>query len=162
MKLSHADIIAKNYAEAVKGIESDWFQSANPKWYDYIMKLPLRLRVTYLVVIMHNQIFNGGFHQYFANGYGQFARETIDALIEIGAMRKAELLQAALEKVNADDDTDAIFRQRLLKRDIKPLFVYDDLFKPLKALNDQYDDIDEEEDIEQLLGNYLQRFSPPF
>src|SRR5687767_15531135 len=140
--MSNEEIIEIKYKEAVKEIKEDWFITANSqwsKWYDYIIELPTDLQITYLIVIFDNQVSNGGFHQYFANGYGQFARETINALIEIGALKKAQLLKEALRDVNSEEISYSIFRERLLKKEIDELFISDDLFEPLNNLDTQYD-----------------------
>lgn len=154
--MSNSEIIEKEYAEAVKGIKDEWFTAVNEKWYNYIIGLPIHLQITYLTSVFHNQICNGGFHQYFVNGYGQFSKETINALTTIGASNKTELLKEALLKVNAENNTDSVFRKRLLGKDIKALFVNDDLFEPLDKLDTQYY-ANEKEDVEQLLGDYLRR-----
>jgi hypothetical protein len=154
--MTDLEIIDKKYAEAVSGIKHEWLVTTTSEWYQYVANLPESLRITYLIVIFHNQVFNGGFHQYFANGYGQFAIETIDALIKIGAPEKAEILRVALKTVNVTNDSDAIFRERLLKNDIEALFANDTLFNPLNELDNQYYD-NESEDEEQLLGNYLRQ-----
>ncbi|MPT34194.1 MAG: DUF4375 domain-containing protein, partial [Flavobacterium sp.] len=102
--MSYTKLIEEKYAEAVKGIKEkeEWSNEPNTKWYKYIIGLPVQLQICYLIVVFHNQIFNGGFHQYFVNGYGQFAKETIDALKTIGALKKAELLEEALKIVNSE------------------------------------------------------------
>jgi hypothetical protein len=104
---------------------------------------------------MHNQVFNGGFHQYFVNGYGQFAKETIKALLDIGSVKKSILLDTAYKLVNKDDKSEEIFRKILLDKNIKSLFVTDELYEPLDELDTKYYDIEDEE-IEQILGRYLE------
>jgi hypothetical protein len=155
--MDNIDIIEKKYSEAVQGIKEEWFENANNKWYNYVIGLPIQLQNTYLVVILHNQVFNGGFHQYFVNGYGQFIKETINALIQIGAIQKAELLVKAFEFVNIGNNSYEVFRNKLLKKEIKALFVGDDdLSDELNKLdNDYYSS--ETEDINQLLGGYLKK-----
>jgi len=152
--MDNSQIIEDKYSEAVSGIKEEWLTHASNEWYDYIMSLPIEWRTTYVVVVFHNQVFNGGMHQYFVNGYGQFAKETVDALIRIGALEKASLLITALELVNTEDHTDEIFRRKLLTADIEQLFITDELFKPLNNLDLLYYN-DEREDIKILLGKYL-------
>ena len=130
-------VIDTNYAEAVKGIKAGWFLSSGSIWYDYIISLPNNLKITYLIVVLQNQVINGGFHQYFVNGYGQFSKETIDALIEISAFEHADLLKSAYAKVNIFD-SDKLFREKLLKKDIYNLFVTDDLADALDDLDKVY------------------------
>jgi len=153
--MSNSEIIEKKYTEAVQGIKEEWFLNSDSSWYDYIVELPRDLKVTYLVTILHNEVFNGGFHQYFVNGYGQFAAQTIPVLIEIGALRKAELLKKALSLVNRDNATDIIFRKRLLNRSIRTLFDDDTLFDPLDQLDKEYYQCEEVEEVEVQLGRYL-------
>ncbi len=152
--MSYTELIEEKYAESVKGIKEEWFNEPNTKWYEYIIGLPIQLQICYLIVVFHNQIFNGGFHQYFVNGYGQFAKETINALKSIGALKKAELLEDALEIVNSENYSEGTFRMKLLEKQIPQLFFKDDLFEPLDNMdNIYYTDVNE--DIDQLLGSYL-------
>ncbi|WP_347066691.1 DUF4375 domain-containing protein [Flavobacterium sp. WV_118_3] len=157
--MSYTKLIEEKYAEAVKGIKEkeEWSNEPNTKWYKYIIGLPVQLQICYLIVVFHNQIFNGGFHQYFVNGYGQFAKETIDALKTIGALKKAELLEEALKIVNSESYSDETFRKKLLGKQISQLFSKDDLFESLDNLDNIYY-TDENEDIERLLGNYLRGY----
>jgi len=148
------DIIEIKYTEAVQGIKEEWLVNTNNNWYEYVIKLPIKTQIVYLVIVLHNQVFNGGFHQYFVNGYGQFAKETINALIKIGAIKKANLLQLAFAKVNINNNAPEIFRSQLIKKEIKPLFEGDDLYEPLDKLDSEYY-LQEDEDIVQLLNRYL-------
>lgn len=151
--MNNNEIICEKYREAATGIKEDWLNADTSKWFDYVISLPLQLQITYLIVILDTQIINGGFHQYFVNGYGQFAKETIMALIEIGAFKKAELLKEALLKVNNENLNDEQFRKKLLLKGIIDLFKNDSLFEPLDKLDNAY--YENEEEIEQLLGSYL-------
>ena len=106
-----------------------------------------------MVLVFHNQVFNGGFHQYFANCYGQFAPETIISLNEIGALEKAGLLEDALALVNYDNLSADAFRQALLKGEISGLYETNELFDSLDSLDDKY--YDSGDDVEVLLEKYL-------
>ena len=77
------ELIEKTHLEATKGIKEEWFVSEVPHWYSYVVNLPKHLQTTYLTALLENKVLNGGFHQYFANSYGQFAKETIDVDILI-------------------------------------------------------------------------------
>ncbi len=152
--MRNLELIEKSYLEAVKGVQEEWFLYSNSNWYDYVMNLPIHLRVTYLVVILHNQVFNGGFHQYFVNGYGQFANETILVLLDVGASKRANILEVAYKIVNANNLSTEIFREQLLDKKIQSLFATDELYVPLDKLDNEYYNL-VEEDIETLLSNYL-------
>lgn len=148
------ELIFKNYSESIKGIDENLILKETTGWYNYICKLPTQLKYTYLVVVFHNQIFNGGFHQYFVNGYGQFYIETVEALEKIGAKQRSSLLKTAFKFINPNNLPIVIFREKLLKKQIDLLFVGDELFKTLDALDKEYDNI-VDEDIEELLGDFL-------
>lgn len=148
------DLIKKTYIESTKGIKQEWFSSDISYWYSYVVNLPKHLQVTYLTVVLENQVLNGGLHQYFVNAYGQFAKETIDALIEIGAFKKSNLLDKALNIVQGKLD-DQKFRHELSNKTLKKLFIDDDLFDPLEELDNIYYEL-EDEDITILLGAYLE------
>ncbi|THF53147.1 DUF4375 domain-containing protein [Flavobacterium supellecticarium] len=152
--MTYATLIEERYAEAVKGIKEEWFNTQSTKWYEYIIGLSDDLKICYSTVVFHNQIFNGGFHQYFVNGYGQFAQITINSLRTIGAIKKATLLEKAIGIVNYNHYSDEVFRRKLLNNQIPKLFDGDDLFEPLDELDVIYYN-SENEDIERLLGIYL-------
>lgn len=151
--MDNKEKIQQNYKVAVEGIDLAWLSNNNTKWYDYIVALPDPLLKSYLIVVFNNQVFNGGFDQYFVNGYGQFASETIEALREIGAMRKAELLEKAFNRINVSGDVNVVFRGRLLKNEIQSLFTDGQLSDFLEELDNRY--YDDQEDLEKLLGNFL-------
>src|SRR5262245_35653389 len=49
----------------------------------------------YLVCVLQGEVFNGGIGQFFDNSSGDFYRETLEALQELGATRCHALLVAA-------------------------------------------------------------------
>jgi hypothetical protein len=149
------ELIEKYYLESVEGIKAEWFLNINTNWYDYITNLPVHLKFTYLVVVLQNQVFNGGFHQYFLNGYGQFAQETIIALLEIGAHQRSKLLEEAYKIINYENHLPEIFREKIISKELKSLVESYDLFDILDELDKKYYDINDEEIIE-LLGIYLE------
>ncbi|MEM9681575.1 MAG: DUF4375 domain-containing protein, partial [Bacteroidota bacterium] len=99
--MENTSIINKYYQISVVGINEIMLLDKN-EWLKYISALSEHLQVTYLVVLFHNQVFNGGFHQYFFNAYGQFAYELLDSLTTIGAKSTVELLKKVLSKVNSE------------------------------------------------------------
>ncbi len=149
------NLIDKVYAEAVSGIREEWLCSTGSEWYEYLKGLPSVQQVVYMVVVLHNQVVNGGFHQYFSNAYGQFADMTVNCLHAIGANEKASLLAEALDAVNYENLEMPQFREALLNFRLRKLFDGDDLFDPLDRLDDRYCDTDE--DVFELLLMYLHR-----
>ncbi len=52
-------------------------------------KMPQEIQNFFYVLFADNEINNGGFAQYFFNGYGKYAEETVKAFNEIGAPKKS-------------------------------------------------------------------------
>ncbi|UCA61443.1 DMP19 family protein [Chryseobacterium rhizoplanae] len=73
------NIVNQTYSEAIKGLDEEILKNCD-SWYNYVLNLPKIQQVVYTVVLLHWQIENGGFHQYFFNSYGQFAYLTIKNL----------------------------------------------------------------------------------
>lgn len=107
-----------------------------------------------MIMIMHEQVHNGGFDQYFVNAYGRFAIETIPALKEIGATKRAHLLANALKIVNEESYSPELFREKIVAKNLPGLFDSDAVIDELDSIGDEYWDL-EEEDIFKLLGNFL-------
>ncbi len=154
-------LIEKVFLEATKGLRKEWFTTDQPYWYSYIVNLNLPLQVTYLTVLLESQVYNGGFHHYFCNGYGQFALETIDALIELNAYKKSGLLNRALSIVKYENISDGDFRNKLINKTLTKLFEGEDLFEPLGKLDDQYYRT-ADEDIMILLERFLRKEYPEY
>ena len=149
-----SELIEKAYLEAVDKINEEWFSGADSRWYEYIINMPIHLQVAYMVMILHNQVLNGGFHQYFVNKYGQFVGRTAKYLRLIGADEKANILIEAFNIVNYEKLDEQSFRIALLEGRIKKLFVTDELFDALDEADKKYDDSNE--DLVELLNSYLE------
>lgn len=152
--MSDSDLIDFFYISAVKNIKDEWFESLSSKWYEYIINLPEKEQVAYTVVVLNQQVNNGGLNQYFVNGYGQFAKETIKYLNLINATKTAEILTNALSRVQ-NGLKDDVFRKKLLDGKIDSLYDDENLDDYLASLDDKYyENID---DIGSLLANYLRK-----
>lgn len=154
--MNPTEIVEKKYADAVMGIKPEWFTDGSDAWHEYVANLPSHLQAVYLIVVLHNQVVNGGFHQYFTNVYGQFSDLTIKALMAIGDTKKAGLLSDALRIVNTNHLPFEQFRQKLLSRDMEALFISEELAAPLAALDKLYDE-DDQDELLKMLGDYLKR-----
>jgi hypothetical protein len=56
------------------------------------MQLAPKVQVAYCLHRLEAEVNNGGFHQFFSNSTGEYVTETMEALVEIGAMKTSELL----------------------------------------------------------------------
>ncbi len=149
-----SEIIDYYYSSATSQIDARWFEELSyDRWYDYIIGLDDKEKVAYLVSILDEEVYNGGFNQYFIDGYGQFAIETIYVLKQIEAFKMADLLRLAFEAVNSDDLDGITFRRKLLAGEINRLYDDDNLDDYLELLSGKYTCY--EENIGFLLGKYL-------
>ena len=152
--MEKVDLIEKNYKDAVSGINTTWLTEPSLEWYNYITHLPKYPQMVYTLMVFDNQVFNGGFHQYFYNTFGQFAVETIDFLIEIKAFNKSRLLKKALDATSVGYENLESFRLDILKRRVRAMFENQSLIELLEEVNEEYDN-DDSEDITDLLEPYL-------
>jgi hypothetical protein len=153
MEEEYHDLIEQTFHHATSGLKPEWFNKPSQDWYRYVTSLPVHLKITYLVSILDRQVSNGGFDQYFANGYGQFSAETISALLKINAGETAEVLIKAYSPLRELCNSDEEFRNHLLAR---PLYLLD----RVNGLDDLYAILDDvydtkSDNLEYLLGIYL-------
>lgn len=152
--MKNEEITCKYYADSVKGLNTKIINDKD-LWYNYINDLPRNLQVTYTIIIFHDQVFNGGLHQYFFNSYGQFAYLTIENLKLIKAFEASKILEKAVEIINSEHYNIEEFRTKIFSRKLEKITEFDDeLFDLLEKLDDEYYNLDE--DLEQLLVDYLQ------
>ena len=147
------NIIDEYYKVTVKGLTETVLEDKD-LLYRYVLNLPDKLQITYTIAILHQQVFNGGFHQYFFNGYGQFAYITLGNLETIKAFKTANILNRALLNVNKEKYDIDEFRDKIFNRTLKAISDFDE------NLGDTLNDLDNEyyllnEDLGQLLVDYL-------
>jgi hypothetical protein len=155
--MSNIEAIERTYQKISEDMSLEWFDTINGRvveWYNYILGLPEHQRVIYEVVLLDNQVSNGGFDQYFYNRYGQFSKTTIESLLKIGAIQKADLLKQALFLVNNKNYPYDEFRRKLVSREIEELIDSNELENALDKLDDKYYS-NKQEDLIELLNRYL-------
>ena len=149
----NSGLIDLYYSSAVSGIKEEWLKNLDEKWYQYISNLSDKEKVTYHVALLDEEVAHGGFNQYFASGFGQFAKDTINSLKLINANKSALILEKAYEYVNKRNLDDAVFRKKLLLNEIEELYNDEDLDDALIELDNEYSDY--EDNIAVLLNTYL-------
>ena len=154
-QLSDNDIIDFFYENAVRNFQEEWFKVTSTKWYDYVIDLPEKEKITYMIGILDEEVSNGEFNQYFVNGYGQFAKDTILALNKIKAKNTEKLLENALDSVNKNNLDDQNFRKELLLGNIDDLYDNDTLDDYLHSLSKSY--FEDDDNLGILLANYIRK-----
>jgi len=153
--MENVTLVSETYTKSVSGIDENMLNSKDD-WYDYVDNLPLYQRVTYTTVIFHEQVFNGGFHQYFFNSYGQFGYLTVDSLRLIGAIKSKNLLESVLCLVNPKNMNIESFRHQVFFRKLEQIVNFDEeLGNELNYYDMRY--YNQEEDVMELLSNYLSK-----
>lgn len=153
------EIIAAHYIFATRGLEEATLADG-AAWYRYVSDLPRLEQAVYVISTFHQQVYNGGLHQYFLNAYGQFAFLAADYLRAISASRSAGILESAIAAVKDQGLSNAEFVRLVGSRQLARINDFDDtLFDLLNALDDTYYSLesDPSEDLVILLGNYIQR-----
>jgi hypothetical protein len=152
--MRNKEITDKYYKEAVTGL-NETILNDKDLWYSYVINLALHLQIVYTIVVFHQQVFNGGFHQYFFNSYGQFSYLTVEHLKLIKAFKTSSILERAISEVNIENFSIDEFRAKIFNREIDRIADFDErLSEFLELLDNEYDDLNE--DLEQLLVDYLE------
>ena len=76
-------------------IQIDSYLNEKSEYGDKIEKLNIYQKVFLFVENLEREINNGGFNQFYFNSSGDFSQETVDALLEIGANKTAEIVKKA-------------------------------------------------------------------
>ena len=148
------NIIEDYYFESVKGLTENVLQ-VQSDWYKHIFNLSPKQQIVYTIIVFHNQVQNGGLHQYFFNSYSQFCFLTINNLKKIGALERASILESALSEVNKDKFDENYFKELIFNRKISRITEFEQyLTNFLDDLDTKYYEI-ENEDIEKLLTHFL-------
>jgi len=152
--MRNEEITDKHYKEAVTGLNETILNDID-LWYSYVINLPPHLQIVYTIVVFHQQVFNGGLHQYFFNSYGQFAYLTVEHLKLIKAFKTSNILERAISQVNIIELSKNEFRAKIFSRELDRIADFDEeLCDFLELLDNEYDDLDE--NLEQLLVDYLE------
>lgn len=153
------DRLELTYEHSVAGLTEAILDAPYPRWYDHINQLPLPERLTYCVWLFDAQVNNGGLHQYFWNGYGQFAYETVAYLGLLGDTERARILRQALTVLEAEEPASAVLREKVHARTLAALNDFaEPLTSALDALSEAYFacPMAVEEQLQQFLATYGQ------
>ena len=67
-------------------------------WFEQSLEsMPLEVRNFFYILFADNEINNGGFAQYFFNGYGKYSSETVKAFNVIDAPQKGKVLEFVMK-----------------------------------------------------------------
>jgi len=151
-KISNRALIARLYSSADQQIEDANFDIESwSQWYQAVQKLTDPEKMVYIIVKLNQRVTNGGFAEFYETSYGVFAPEIIHVLNEIKAVATSNILASSLPVVNPTgllDDAykEFVFNIQLSEQQRAQLYSHDV----------QYDQLQDQENLEDLLGDYLQ------
>jgi len=144
----YLDIAGKFLNEKIE----DWSQTK--QWYNTVFELSEPVRFTYCIGVLNMQVMNGGFEQYYDNDYGIFAEETLKGLKKIGAELTYELLKSSLDILIKHNRTQSDLFEFITE---SKYWGNKEIEEVLARLDDQYQNLEDKEDLTELLGNYLRK-----
>lgn len=150
--LSNRAIISRLYSSANEQIEEANFDLENwSQWYQVVQDLSGPEKVVYVIVKLNQTVTNGGFSEFFESSFGIFAPEIIHVLNEIKAVSSAEIVSNSLPIVNPVGLLDEAFKEFVFN-----IQLTDEQKVQLYNLDIRYDQLQDQENLEDLLGGYLQ------
>ena len=151
--ISNRALISQLYSSADQQLEDTNFDSENwSQWYQAVQGLTGPEKMVYVVVKLNQTVTNGGFSEFYEASLGVFAPEIIHVLNEIKAVQTAEIVSSSLPVVNPaglldDPYKELVFNIQLSEQQRASLYSQDI----------RYDLLHDQENLEDLLGDYLQK-----
>jgi hypothetical protein len=108
--------------------------------------------MVYVIVKLNQAVTNGGFAEFYETSFGVFSPEIIHVLNEIKAVETAKIVSSTLPVVNPTGLLDDIYKELVFK--IQPS---NEQREQLYAHDVRYDQLQDQENLEDLLGEYLQK-----
>jgi len=152
-KISNRALISRLYSSANQQLEAADFDINNwSEWYHAVQGLTGPEKMVYIIVKMNQTVTNGGFAEFYEKSIGIFSPEIIHVLNEIRATATAEIVNSTLPVVNPSGLLDDaykgfVFNIKLSEQQKAQLYSQDVL----------YDQLQDQENLEDLLGGYLQK-----
>ena len=152
--LSNRALISRLFTSANERLEDASFDSENwSKWYQVVQGFTGPEKMVYVIVKLNQSVTNGGFAEFYESSFGIFAPEIIHALTEIKADLSAEIVTDSLPIVNPNGLLDNAYKEFVFN-----LKLSESQKAQLYALDVRYDQLHGIENLEDLLGGFLQAF----
>ena len=151
-KISNRALISRLYNSANQHLEDANFDINNwSEWYQVVQRLTGPEKMVYVIVKLNQTVTNGGFAEFYEKNIGIFAPEIVHALNLIKATGTAEIVDSSLPVVNPsglldDEYKSFVFNIQLSEEQKAKLYSQDVLYDQLHGV----------ENLEGLLGGYLQ------
>jgi hypothetical protein len=151
-KISNRALIGRLYSSANDQLEDASYDIESwSQWYNTVQELTDPEKMVYVIVKLNQAVTNGGFAEFYETSFGIFAPEIIHVLTEIKAVESSEIVASTLLVVNPTGILDDAYKAFVFK--LQPT---EEQKEQLYAHDVQYDQLQDHENLEDLLGNYLQ------
>jgi hypothetical protein len=150
--VSNRSLISRLYSAADrKLLEAAYDADSWSEWYIEVQKLTGPEKMVYVIVKLNQTVTNGGFAEFYETSHGIFAPEIIHVLNEIKATASANIVASTLSIVNPTGLLDEVYKELVFA-----LQLSDQQKEELQSHDMQYDQLHDHENLENLLGDYLQ------
>lgn len=150
--ISNRALISRLFRSAEEQLEDARLNGESwSKSYEAVQALTVPEKMVYIIVKMNQAVTNGGFSEFYEASLGIFAPETIHVLNEIKALETTQIVSDSLVIVNQIGLLDNAYKAFVFKVNLSE---YQRI--QLYNLDVRYDQLHDQENLEDLLGNYLQ------
>ena len=152
MNISNRALISRLYSSADQQLEDANFDTKSwSQWYQAVQGLTIPEKMVYLIVKLNQTVTSGGFVEFYESSFGVFAPEIIHVLNEIKAVATAEIVSSSLPVVNPTGLLDEVYKAFVFN-----LQLSEEQRAQLNAQDIRYDQLHGHENLEDLLGEYMQ------
>ena len=151
--ISNRALISRLYSSADQLLEDANFDIESwSQWYQVVQGLTGPEKMVYVIVKLNQAVTSGGFAEFYETSFGIFTPEIIHLLNEINALATAKIVSTTLPIVNPsslldEDYKELVFNIHLSEKQREQLYSQDI----------EYDQLQDHENLEDLLGDYLQK-----
>ncbi|MFT6997689.1 MAG: hypothetical protein ACJAQ4_001443 [Cryomorphaceae bacterium] len=150
--ISNRTLISRLYSSADQQLlEANFDTESWSEWYQVVQGLTGPEKMVYVIVKLNQSVTNGGFAEFYETSFGVFAPEIIHALNEIKAVATADIVSSTLPVVNPTGLLDDVYKELVFK-----LQLSEQQRAQLYSQDIRYDQLHGQENLEDLLGAYLQ------
>ncbi|MDC0099396.1 MAG: DUF4375 domain-containing protein [Crocinitomicaceae bacterium] len=150
--ISNRALISRLYSSADQQLEdANYATESWSQWYEVVQGLTDPEKMVYVIVKLNQTVTNGGFAEFYETSVGIFAPEVIHVLNEIKALETAEIVSSSLPVVNPAGLLDEAYKEIVFN-----LKLSEQQRAQLYSHDMRYDQLHDRENLEDLLGTYLQ------
>ena len=150
--ITNRALISRLYSSADQQLLAANYDTENwSQWYEAVQELTVPEKMVYVIVKMNQTVTNGGFVEFYEASLGIFTPEIIHVLNEIKAVGTAEAVSNSLPVVNPAGLLDEEYKAFVFKLELS-----EQQKAQLYSQDIRYDQLHDRENLEDLLGAYLQ------